>query len=41
MNETIRVDNVVISDDCADVFATCGAVAVEDHTWGAVKSLFR
>ncbi len=42
MNETIRVDNLVISDDCLDVFsAGCGAVAVEGESWGSVKSMFR
>lgn len=42
LNETIRVDNVVISDDCADVFSGgCGTVAVEDANWGSVKSMFR
>ena len=42
LNETIRVDNLVVSDDCADVFsAGCGTVGVEDESWGSVKSLFR
>ena len=42
MNETIRVDNLVVSDDCADIFsAGCGTVAVEDESWGSVKSMFR
>jgi len=42
MNETIRVDNLVVSDDCADVFsAGCGTVGVEDESWGSVKSMFR
>jgi hypothetical protein len=41
-NETIRVDNLVISDDCTDIFsAGCGTVAVEDESWGSVKSMFR
>ncbi len=41
MNETIRVDNLVVSNDCADVFAGCGPVGVEEQTWGGVKSMFR
>ena len=40
-NETIRVDNLVVSDSCADVFDDCGPVAVEDSSWGNVKSLYR
>jgi hypothetical protein len=42
MNETVRVDNLVISDDCASVFPSgCGPVAVEGESWGSVKSMFR
>ncbi len=41
MNETIRVDNLVVSDDCADVFTTCGTVAVEEQSFGSLKSMFR
>jgi hypothetical protein len=41
LNETIRVDNLIVSDNCADVFGGCGPVANEEQTWGAVKSLFR
>jgi len=40
-NETIRVDNLIIADDCADVFGGCGPVATENQSFGAVKSLFR
>jgi hypothetical protein len=41
-NETVRVDNLVISDDCLDVFSSgCGSVAVEGESWGSVKSMFR
>ncbi len=42
MGETIRIDNMVVTDDCLDVFsAGCGTVAVEDESWGSVKSMFR
>ena len=41
MNETIRVDNLVVSDNCADVFSGCGPVAIENESWGNVKSMFR
>lgn len=40
-NETIRVDNLIVGDTCADIFPDCGAVANETQSWGAVKSLFR
>ncbi len=41
-NETIRVDNLVISDDCADLFPNgCGTVAVDFENWGSVKSMYR
>jgi hypothetical protein len=40
-NETVRVDNLVVSDSCADVFDECGPVAIEDSNWGSVKSMYR
>ncbi len=40
-NETVRVDNLVVSDSCADVFDECGPVAIEESNWGSVKSLYR
>lgn len=39
-NETIRVDNLIISNACQDVFADCPTVANENMTWGDVKSLY-
>lgn len=42
MNETIRIDNLVVADMCEDVFsADCPTVANENQTWGNVKALFR
>ena len=41
VNETIRVDNLIVSDDCADVFSACGPVAIEGQSWGSLKSSFR
>jgi hypothetical protein len=40
LNETIRVDNLIIADACEDVFSTCPSVANEDLSWGAVKALY-
>lgn len=40
-NETIRVDNLVIGDSCQDVFDSCEPVAVENSSWGTLKSLYR
>jgi len=41
-NEIVRVDNVVVSDACEDVFASdCPTVANELRTWGGLKSLYR
>jgi hypothetical protein len=40
-NETVRVDNLVVSDSCVDVFDACEPVAVEGETWGSLKSMFR
>ncbi|MBC8422808.1 hypothetical protein H8E07_01675 [bacterium] len=41
-NETIRVDNLVISDTCEDVFSSdCPTVANESQSWGELKSLYR
>lgn len=39
-NETIRVDNLIISNACEDVFSDCPTVANESMTWGAVKALY-
>ena len=40
-NETVRVDNLIVADACADVFSACGPVAVESPSWGNLKSLYR
>ncbi len=41
MNETIRVDNLIVGDACLDVFQDCEPVAVEASSWGNLKSLYR
>ena len=40
MNETVRVDNLIVADDFVSVCSTCPPVATESQTWGHVKSLF-
>ena len=40
MDETVRVDNLVVGTACDDFFADC-PVAIEAQSWGAVKSLYR
>jgi len=39
-NETVWVDNLIVADDCSDVFS-CGPVATDAQSFGSVKSLFR
>ena len=42
VNETVRVDNLIVSDACDDVFSgDCQTVATEAQSWGNVKSLYR
>jgi hypothetical protein len=34
LNETVRVDNLIVSGDCADVFGVCGPVVFQDIVAG-------
>jgi len=41
LNETVRVDNLIVADSCEDVFSECPTVSAETPTWSELKSFYR